>query len=57
MAVAEMKNIHLALSYEHLKTVKIGRFLVILKFQICAAGEGRDGGAKNLYRDSLFIVE
>ena len=44
MADAELKNIHSALSYEHLKTGKKGRFLVILKLQICAAGEDGVGG-------------
>ena len=44
MPVAELKNINLALRYEHLKTGKKGRFLVILKLQICAAGEGGDVG-------------
>ena len=57
MAVAVLKNIHLALSYEHLKTGKKGCFLVILKLQICAAGEEGAEEAENLYRDSLFTVE
>ena len=35
MAVAELKNIHLALSYEHLKTGKKGRFLVCLCVCVC----------------------
>ena len=56
MAVAELKNIHSALSNEHLKRGKKGCFLVILELNMRRRRRG-NRGAENLYRDSLFIVE
>ena len=45
MPVAELKNIHLALSYEHLKKGKKGLFSVFLKLQIGTTGDRGEGGS------------